>query len=592
MEQYDNFDDILDIQEEVEKEDEKENKKKKKDESSSSEESDEEEEESEEDEETEEESESDEKDKKNKNKIIKEITVDKENDINQIIKIIYDLKIKNEKDLSKYSINKLKIILKGCKKDKNIEKKDDKKNEIKKEEKNDTNKNDATETKGLISEFMNIDMDDFDQKEFQLQKANTITSQKVKFSLSNLFSSKKTFNNIIDIDKDYGVIIEDIKKCKTIETTKLSEHEDIFITVSDPIKEKGGIVKQGYVNYLITTFPLEFSVKRRYTDFVWLNQCLKKEFPSNIFPSIPKKRKLGQAKYSKQFIAKRARKFEKFLSYLLKDPLIKNSELLYDFLSIDSASHFSSKKKYHNNKLKLYDVREAESINGEINISVTKEKEEYFKNISESTEKNIKIFKKLQTKYKSFYKATNNIIFATRDISKLWDSLSINKNKSYNNKLELENCRQMSTLFKFLSDEIKEQGIIICVNLREHFRYIQKNYASLKRLIKAVLEYKDNYQKEVNNLINKKEEQIKKHYIIDRKKSMLEMCPSETTKAIKTKEFYGYFLNRSISEYERYIDLIGKLNKDVIVENINKLMKTSPLFLTNISQIISNLDMN
>ena len=70
------------------------------------------------------------------------------------------------------------------------------------------------------------------------------------------------------------------------------------------------------------------------------------------------------------------------------------------------------------------------------------------------------------------------------------------------------------------------------------------------------------------------------------------MCPSETAKAIKKKEFYGYFLNRSISEYERYISLICKLNKDVIIENLNKLIKTSPIFLTNISQIISNIDMN
>ena len=57
-------------------------------------------------------------------------------------------------------------------------------------------------------------------------------------------------------------------------------------------------------------------------------------------------------KFSEAFIRKRARTFEKFLSYLVIHPVLKNLKVVYEFLSIEKDSDFSKmKKSYDKSKL-------------------------------------------------------------------------------------------------------------------------------------------------------------------------------------------------------------------------------------------------
>ena len=622
MEIYDDFSDLIEKEEKEEKEEKKDSNKKKKknkkndsssseDESSSEEESSEyrekrkkkndkkkkkeessseDEEESEETEEEEEESESDSEEKKRKSKknITKEFVLDKDNEKSQFLQFLKEKKGK-EGDFSNYLVDDLKILIKVCIKEK---KKDKKETPTPK-----SNKEGKEIEQIKIKENQNDG--DFD-KDFEIIENNIeINQEKQKRKdsiLSNIFKSKKNYTNIIEIDKNFGVNIEDTKQCETIEKTALSKYENIQVVISDPKVEKAGIISKGYMSYLISTFPLESNVRRRYSDFVLLYECLKKLFPSNIIPSIPKARKLGQEKYGRQFIVKRARKLEKFLNYLVRDPLIKNSQILYEFLSMKSKAELKKLEKSYKTISKINDVKEFKSINGIENISITKEKEEYFKQIIDNTEINVKLFKQLKTKYKLLYKNTCNILLSMRDITKIWDNLSLISNKYYDNYKEIENYKLISRLFKIIIDEMKDNGQIISINLREHFKYIQKNYISLKSLTKTVISYKNNYEKIVNSLINKKEEQFKKseNYKLgmDKQKAMKELCPLETINAIRSKEFYGYFLNRCINEYERMSDLIGILNKEILMENVNKLLKTPTKFLTSITEIISGLDAN
>ncbi len=50
------------------------------------------------------------------------------------------------------------------------------------------------------------------------------------------------------------------------------------------------------------------------------------------------------------------------------------------------------------------------------------------------------------------------------------------------------------------------------------------------------------------------------------------MLPKETNNVINSKEIYGLYLNRALSEYERMRALNGILNKQVVLENVTKLM--------------------
>ncbi len=84
--------------------------------------------------------------------------------------------------------------------------------------------------------------------------------------------------------------------------------------------------------YVIDTQPKGFHVERRYNEFVTFRAELMRLYPGYIVPPIPHK-KTGKA-LEPTFISKRKELLQLFLSDLLKHPLLRTAELLFNFLSL------------------------------------------------------------------------------------------------------------------------------------------------------------------------------------------------------------------------------------------------------------------
>jgi hypothetical protein len=68
----------------------------------------------------------------------------------------------------------------------------------------------------------------------------------------------------------------------------------VSVLVGDPIKQGEGA--EAYTLYLVTTARSEgptTSVRRRFSDFVWLHKELLEEFPACIIPPIPGKQQMS-----------------------------------------------------------------------------------------------------------------------------------------------------------------------------------------------------------------------------------------------------------------------------------------------------------
>ena len=50
------------------------------------------------------------------------------------------------------------------------------------------------------------------------------------------------------------------------------------------------IFSQSYVLYDVSTPQFNWLVNRRYSDFIWLRDCLHSLFPCDILPLLPKKK--------------------------------------------------------------------------------------------------------------------------------------------------------------------------------------------------------------------------------------------------------------------------------------------------------------
>jgi len=122
---------------------------------------------------------------------------------------------------------------------------------------------------------------------------------------------------------------------------------NLVITISDPIKNDQGMVNS-YISYKVNTetnmegFECEqFSVIRRYSDFVWLRQVLSAELSGVIIPPLPEKAVMNR--FSPEFVEGRRRALERFSTRCGEHPHIRVSEMFKMFLSADDDKLTKSK---------------------------------------------------------------------------------------------------------------------------------------------------------------------------------------------------------------------------------------------------------
>jgi hypothetical protein len=166
------------------------------------------------------------------------------------------------------------------------------------------------------------------------------------------------------------------------ERNGISAEKNLIIKVSDPKVIEGNFFSKSYVTYLVETKPVGFIVRRRFNDFIWLHDILKSIYINSIIPPLYKKNYLYALNDGQ--IAKRIRTLEKFITEIAIHPLLRNSQIFYDFISISKENEFNNKKNEYN-KLKLpQKLYEHKTISGEGDTYITNDKEGYLNNIRES----------------------------------------------------------------------------------------------------------------------------------------------------------------------------------------------------------------
>ena len=394
-------------------------------------------------------------------------------------------------------------------------------------------------------------------------------------------------------DSDYGVIIPEFKKCRPTDKTQLGKVENIEIILSNPEKKESGFIKKTHITYMITTLPLNFKVRRRFSEISWFRQALCNLFPTNLIPAVSRKSKFGVDTLADAFVQKRLRAIQRFLNYLVKDPNIKDSQILLDFLYIGSENEFNNKKKVYENTKNITEVQDFKSKEEKVNLLVTAQKENYFENIKDNINININILKKLNNSFKLLFNEMKAVVSRMEEISNYWNQAYKASIKYFDSNITCETYKQLGNLFKTWSQIIKEQNTVVNVDIREHFKFMRKNFAAMKDLGNSVEPMKSNYQKLVRNLMNKKDELYKKGEAFNnynKAKSMQGMLPKETNAAINSKEMYGLYLNRALSEYERMRALNGKLSKQIVFDNVTKLTNLLSKFYNCVGEMNSEMD--
>ena len=383
---------------------------------------------------------------------------------------------------------------------------------------------------------------------------------------NNLFtdSSKK-------IEKiDYGLQTPDSLDCRPIDKTDLSGHEEIYIKIGFPEKISGGFFGRDSVSFTITAIPLGFVVKRNYFDFEWLSNILMKLYNGNFIPSVPQlfmyQRKGNDDIFFKELI----RNLEKFINYLLLDPIIKNSQIFYDFLCIENESEFKKKQKEYENITPSNDIQNYQSINGKIDINITEEAEKKFNIIKNFSNEKEKLFRQINYNLNTIEDDFSNIIKKLNDTSLIWEKLCNLNEKYYKNEnnLQEEIYKQLKNIFNALEKFLKKENDLLKIDIKENFYFFSNNLNNFNQLFKKVDEFKRIYTKEEKDLVSLKNDLFNKVNIgkdqSDKNVDLSKLLPRNTEATLEMKKNYGFYLNRAITEYER----IKKMDNDMFKERI------------------------
>ena len=411
-------------------------------------------------------------------------------------------------------------------------------------------------------------------------------------------------NNNIKISNNQ-MKAEELLYCKISEKSELSNKTNVTIIVSSPKVTEGNYFSKSYVTYLVETRPLGLQVRRRFSDFMWLYDTLKSLYINCIIPPILKKSYLTGIKDIA--IQKRMRALEKCLQEIATHPLLRNCQIFYDFISIRDDKDFNSKKQAYSKIVAPTKAEEIKTLNGEINISINKEKELLADKIKKISENNEELMKKISKEYKILNQQIQNVILKIKDINILWDDLYKRSNTNYEGEIILG---VYDSLAKFMEDWAKMQQTqidLINVKLREYFRYIKNEYHSVKDYYKIYEDKKNDYKKSYQKLMDTKEklfegkkvndwgmdkEDLDNRILLFKEKelSMEKMLPDETKKVKDKKKIYGCYLNSLIDEYEKIASLNTQRHKSNIISFIKEMSNTIINFHVSLNGMVAYLD--
>ena len=406
------------------------------------------------------------------------------------------------------------------------------------------------------------------EKEEQQPNQNKIQENQSNQETQSDNAQKGVQDPNIDISLTYGIITNPIEDTKFVDKTPLTIADNPLIQVGFPEKVEGGFFSKSYVTYLITTSPLNLKVRRRYSDFDWLHQMLQNLYLWNVIPTTPRKNRFASDKFGEPFLKKRMRTLEKFLNYCLLNPIIKCSQIFFDFISIEKEADFQKKKKeYEKMKPPSY-VEDYQTLFGKANIEINNKKIIYYENIKDNISINENLLIKLNENFKILKTLIENLTVKIDEIAQNWDDLCQNSIKYFDGDDIIKSYEHMNKLFANWSESLKRHNNIIFIDIREYFKYTKNHFKSMKDLVNYVENYKNTYTKNERYLINKKEDLFKKgdinkwdlniqdknnvnNLIQDKNLIIPKILPKETINVINMKKIYGFYLNRMIEEYER-----------------------------------------
>ena len=441
------------------------------------------------------------------------------------------------------------------------------------------------------------------QSQSLMQKINSTASNVLDFFKSKTENISIPKNPLIKVDYSQNLLplnqngFEEEIKNNIIEINSIKIEKGqlndmtIISLIQNPRVINDSYFKNKYVLYDIITQQFNWSVSRRYSDFIWLRETLQSIFPGEIIPVLPKK-KIGNRRFDKDFIEKRSKGLQKFLDNVLLNEKFKTCENLLVFLNCADRNFFEQQMKLFNpNILKPTFVNQIRSFEGKvklINFENLQNSKNYFNNLNNFLKSQNET---LQIIHHNLNKFHMNLATACTNLDEV--EKGFKKLNEISKKVNLSNnmCNvyeQYEIFFKNWKRLQINQTCVIKDVVNDFFKDIKGKCQTFSDLISLQENLKDDYINQSNKLNLKKESlwnqmDIKKWELNqmenidmmliyrDKNYAKEKMCFKETNDLKGIKSFIQYFyycnyINYNIlfKEFEKsYIDNLQEFTNQI-----------------------------
>ena len=392
--------------------------------------------------------------------------------------------------------------------------------------------------------------------------------------------------------------------CRKLEKSSLNDKQ-IEVIVQNPKIVETSFISSNYVNYEVFTKEMDWKVFRRYSDFIWLRTVLCKFFIGQVVPPIPNK-KTGGRRFEQDFIEKRMKFLQKFISAVMENENFKASEPLNAFLSMTDHNQFEAKMKELSSYQPSPYIEEYKTFSGNVVITSPEEdNEKYFKNIEKYMKIQNQIYERLNYNLKEFYNNLYSTQKSMEAVQKDFEILHLLNTRVAMKEPITKSYEEYGIFFKNWSRILYKQNVTVKNHIKEFFKFCKMEGTSYSELISRRDEARDKFLSYKNKLNAKKEKlwagkDINKWEIeedmgkIDKAKltqdkeyAFSKMCTKESLLLNAYKNQLGYCNKTNIDELKNMI----KINCQRFIENDSKFCSEFYPTLTDALNVYSTFQM-
>lgn len=245
------------------------------------------------------------------------------------------------------------------------------------------------------------------QKREEDAKQTEDTSKKSDSFVSSLLSKThsiiSSFTSKTTVEIEENLVFTKEIPAKILPKNEISEIDDLEVNICNYKVTEGGFLSSSFVEYEIETIPVNWKIKRRYKDFLWLRDVLIASFPGIFIPPIPGKKSHGNLKDTT--INKRKFLLNKYIKSVIRNPILKRSEAILAFLRDENFENYKERYKFTDNC-------EFKSENGKIGCDLsdkTKEIDNIAKYLSSSEALRKKLSRQGKTLISDIHKICEDI---------------------------------------------------------------------------------------------------------------------------------------------------------------------------------------